>query len=219
VSDPHGINNFSKIDLPAADVLIVAGDLLHSYRGARSLEMIRQENELYYYNDLFGDLKYDGKYQEIIAVAGNHDWCLESHHYDAARLNNFVYLEGAATEWGGLKFYGFPWMPNFNDWAYMLPRNGWKLKAAVEMIPLDTDVLITHGPPMNTLDWVPSDKVNVGCDFLRERIMKMSQLKLHVFGHVHESYGHEVVGSIHFVNASQMDERYNMVNLPIVVEI
>ena len=55
-------------------------------------------------------------------------------------------------------------------------------------IPMQTDVLLTHGPPFKILDYVNSSKEHVGCMRLKDRVTALSRdgdLKLHVFGHVH----------------------------------
>ena len=59
----------------------------------------------------------------------------------------------------------------------------------------------------------------VGCADLLEKIKKLPKLKLHVFGHIHGSYGEMKIGGVTFVNASICDEGYYPVNRPIVVEI
>ena len=55
------------------------------------------------------------------------------------------------------------------------------------MIPLDTDVLITHGPPFGILDRCYDDQ-RVGCEELLKAVKRVKP-KLHVFGHIHENYG------------------------------
>ena len=40
--------------------------------------------------------------------------------------------------------YGSPWQPEFNDWAFNLNR-GEECREKWDMIPKDTDILITHG--------------------------------------------------------------------------
>jgi len=44
------------------------------------------------------------------------------------------------------------------------------------------------------------------------------QPKIHVFGHIHHSYGQRTMDGIEFLNASICDERYEPTNKPIVVE-
>jgi Icc-related predicted phosphoesterase len=60
----------------------------------------------------------------------------------------------------------------------------------------------------------------VGCNDLLARVKQLPNLKLHVFGHIHESYGvEELEGGPMFVNASSCTLSYNPTSKPIVVEI
>jgi Icc-related predicted phosphoesterase len=43
--------------------------------------------------------------------------------------------------------------------------------------------------------------------------------KIHIFGHIHESYGDCVVGKTHFYNVCYLDKIYNPKNNPILIEI
>jgi Icc-related predicted phosphoesterase len=63
------------------------------------------------------------------------------------------------------------------------------------------------------------DGERVGCEDLLLRLKDLFCLKLHVFGHVHESYGEEVRGGVRFVNASICTPRYDPWNLPFEVEV
>jgi Icc-related predicted phosphoesterase len=58
-----------------------------------------------------------------------------------------------------------------------------------------------------------------GCPKLLARVKELSQLKLHVGGHIHESAGKEEHFGVQFVNASIMDGDYKSVNSPIIVKI
>jgi Icc-related predicted phosphoesterase len=64
------------------------------------------------------------------------------------------------------------------------------------------------------------NKEDVGCPYLYEKLSELKNLKLFVQGHIHEAYGRMDFpdGGI-FVNASVLNLRYEMVNLPIQVEI
>jgi predicted phosphodiesterase len=120
-----------------------------------------------------------------------------------------------------IKFWGSPWQPEFYNWAFNLPRLGDELKKYWDMIPNDTDVLITHGPPNEARDFVNNWRQpvrNVGCELLRFRVEQIKPL-VHIFGHIHESYGVEYVKDILYVNASTCTERYAPSNKPIVVDL
>ena len=57
---------------------------------------------------------------------------------------------------------------------------------------------------------------------LRKRLLDLKRLKLHVFGHIHESYGTFATtdkhGDMLFVNAASNNIDYRPVNKPIVIE-
>lgn len=80
------------------------------------------------------------------------------------------------------------------------------------MIPEETDVLITHGPPFGILDRTISG-LEVGCEDLLKTIKKLKP-KFHLFGHIHEAYGEENGINTTFINGSLLDEHYNLVNAP-----
>lgn len=126
----------------------------------------------------------------------------------------------------GVKFWGSPWQPEFCNWAFNLSR-GIKLKEKWDLIPADTNVLITHGPPMGILDNVTKfnghtgelEIQHVGCVDLYNRVMELKSLQLHVFGHLHDGYGKQKINKTIFVNASICTEEYKPTNAPIVVEL
>ena len=90
----------------------------------------------------------------------------------------------------------------------------------MEKIPEDIDVLITHGPPYKMLDYVTFSYMNhyVGCSDLLKRVKEIKP-KFHIFGHTHGSYGVHKENNITFVNASVMDENYDVVNKAIVINM
>ena len=201
ISDTHSF--YETLTVPDGDILIHSGDF--GARGALS-EVIR-------FNKWLGSLSHSNK----IFVAGNHDWCFEREKAAAvASLTNARYLEDEATTCCGISIYGSPWQPRFFDWAFNVDR-GEALAAIWSKIPEGIDVLVTHGPPFEILDQVPSGEC-VGCEDLLRRI-EVVRPKLHVFGHIHEGYG--VMESDHtlYVNASSCNGDYELVNQPIVIDI
>ncbi|PLB50471.1 Metallo-dependent phosphatase [Aspergillus steynii IBT 23096] len=89
-----------------------------------------------------------------------------------------------------LKIYGAPYVPECgpdheNAFQYPVTHNAWNGK-----IPPSTDILVTHTPPKYHLDWDFGSPE--GCAFLLDEVRKVRPL-LHVFGHVHASYGAERV--------------------------
>ena len=70
---------------------------------------------------------------------------------------------------------------------------------------------------MSILDEAPGD-VHVGCANLFTTIQNL-KLKLHVIGHIHNSYGVEVKNNTMFVNAAICTERYKPTNAPRTIEL
>jgi Icc-related predicted phosphoesterase len=157
-------------------------------------------------------------YKHVLLIAGNHDWVFECRKGDDLRLRNMTYLEDSGVELDGLKFYGSPHQPEFYSWAFNLPRNGEALRRYWSLIPDDTDVLITHGPPWGILDQPRRGDQHAGCELLARRVSEVRP-RVHIFGHIHGGYGRVQVGPTLFVNACLCDEEYRPVNDPQVIEI
>lgn len=204
ISDLHG--HYPKLE--GGDLLIIGGDLT-----AR---------------DTFGQLAFDfitwlsnQQYTQKIVIAGNHDGILSKDGISDLFRDFGIYLLDSGTEFQGLKIWGSPWTPTFLKWHFMLDR-GAQIKAKWDLIPDDINILITHGPPYSILDSASTEDENsnkVGCMDLMDTIPRLKNLKLHVFGHIHEAYGHEVINGTHFVNASYVDENYIPGNKPIRIEL
>lgn len=203
ISDTHNLHDQIK-KIPDGDILIHAGDLTNQ----------GEIQDVVSFNKWLGSLPHKHK----IVIAGNHDFCFQQTPKNAQQeITNAIYLEDSEIIVEGLKFYGSPWQPWFFDWAFNEQR-GEPLKIIWKKIPVDTDVLITHGPPWGILDTV-RDGRKVGCEALRERIFNDLKIKLHVFGHIHEAYGVEVHQGIKFVNASTCTLSYKPSNEVIVVDL
>ena len=201
IADTHGLHD--KVNMPAGDTLICAGDITNTGTTA----------QVGAFNKWLGQLPYKHK----IVIAGNHDWLFENRHSLAcSMMTNCIYLQDKSVEIEGIKFYGTPWQPYFCNWAFNLHR-GAPLISKWNIIPKDTDVLITHGPPHTILDRSLSNEM-VGCHDMLERIEAIKP-KLHIFGHIHGGYGQEQHSNTLHVNASICDEFYDPVHKPIVVEI
>jgi predicted phosphohydrolase len=148
-----------------------------------------------------------------IFIGGNHDRYLQA---DKPLILSFftdgIYLEDSAVTLDGVKFYGSPWTPEFYDWAFMYPRgDGDKYWSK---IPDGVDVLITHGPPMGTLDTSVEFGAALGCKELAERVAELRP-RAHIFGHIHGGYG--IDGISH--NVSICNESYRPVNQPHVIDL
>ena len=193
-SDTHGLHNFSEI--PDGDMLIFAGDMCAG----------GTDHDIQVFDYWMGNLPHKHK----IVIAGNHDKPLEKGKRHL--INNAIYLQDEEVVIEGIKFYGSPWQPEFNNWSFNLPKNGMELKEKWDMIPDDTDILITHGPPIYILDRNGEGEV-CGCNLLLERVKQVNP-SYHLFGHIHEGYGRAVVGQTTFLNCSVCNGDYVPCNAP-----
>jgi len=203
ISDTHNLHHHVA-RIPDGDLLIHAGDITKS----GDLEDLKS------FNSWLGELPH--KYK--VCIAGNHDFCFENFSEQSRNLiTNAHYLQDEEIVIEGLKIYGSPWQPWFFDWAFNL-RRGEALSKKWNKIPNDTDILVTHGPPHGILDKVMSGE-KVGCEELLARLDALAQLKLHVFGHIHEASGESEFKQIKMINASTCTLSYKPINPAIVVEL
>ena len=85
------------------------------------------------------------------------------------------------------------------------------------LIPADTDILLTHGPPYKILDTC-SDGFDAGCKDLLDKVLEIKPI-VHLFGHIHEAYGETQINKTHYINASVLNVNYELVNEPVMFEL
>ena len=211
ISDTHGKHD--ELIIPSGvDVLIHSGDVSNFGTKPQIKDFL----------DWFSNQ--DARYK--IFCAGNHDYYFDDKHSKVENKldiipENVIYLQDSYVVIDGVKIYGTPWQPYFYNWAFNLHR-GKDISEKWDLIENDCDIFISHGPPANisSLDKC-FDGRHVGCVDL---IKKIEEIKptLVVFGHIHEGYGcfSKVVDEkeITFINASVLNERYEMKNKPVVVD-
>lgn len=216
LSDTHTIQN--EVILPEGqfDFLIHSGDMGNVGRFAEYEKI----------GEWFRSLK--DKFKHRIIVPGNHD---QAFQHDAPKVmstwfdSEVICLIDKGVEIDGIKFYGCPWMPRFYDWAFMLHES--ELPAVYANIPDDTEVLITHCPPHGILDKAKRKPRfseaylydRCGSPALYERVKQLSQLKHHIFGHIHYGYGVEKIDDVTFHNVASLNENYYYQNAPQIIEI
>jgi Icc-related predicted phosphoesterase len=204
IGDTHG--HHRKLKLPVGDILIHSGDFMVD---GSSVEEIDD------FNLWLGSLPFRHK----LVIAGNHDRLFDDDPKLArAHLTNATYLQDSGVTLEGLKFWGSPVNSVGGDWAFSRDRTV-KIRKHWDRIPDDTDVLITHEPPFGTLDKSHILAKHRGCQYLLGAVRRV-QPKLHVFGHVHGSYGQEVAwGGVILVNCAVVDNERVLANPPTVVKL
>ena len=202
ISDTHDKHQF---DLPPGDVILHAGDV--SSRGLKA--------EVERFLDWFSGLDYAYK----IFIAGNHDFFFENapaSEIQALIPDNLIYLNDSGVEIEGIKIWGSPIQPWFYDWAFNRQR-GPAIQKHWDLIPEDSDIVITHGPVFGIHDRTASGQL-VGCEDLLPVIQRIAP-KVHLCGHIHEAYGTRQVGETLYINASILDLRYTIAHDPVVFDV
>lgn len=179
ISDSH--ENHYWLDVPSnIDMVIHSGDATNS----RDVYKNEQEfqNFLTWYKQL--PIKYK------IFVAGNHDITIEKNLFDVKsqmKEAGIIYLENSDVTIEGIKIWGSPYTPTFGNWSFMKARQ--KLNQIWSSIPIDTDIVVVHGPPKGILDISYDFNNNIefcGCNALKKQMLKFPP-KLCLFGHIHNN--------------------------------
>lgn len=209
ISDTHGKHEQMKKyvgELPQADIIVHAGDISsqgHRYEVEKFLEW-------------FSGLT---QYSHRIMIAGNHDFLFEEEPSIAESMipENIIYLNDSGVTVDGIKFWGSPVSPRFFDWAFNRDR-GDDIKKHWDLIPNDSDVVITHGPAEYILDYVIRSQEYVGCKDLALKLEEIEPMA-HICGHIHCAYGKAYKHGTMFYNASILSEQYFVTNKPHLIEV
>lgn len=203
ISDTHG--RHKEIVFPTLDddinVLIHCGDFSHNPK------------QVFSFSKWFSEVP---GYDYRIIIAGNHDMYIETvgyqEYFDYCKEKNIIYLQDTSIDIEGVKFHGSPWSNRFGSWAFM--DIDIKLDKHWQKIPDDVEILITHGPSKGIGDKVLSGE-HVGSSTLTHQINnRLTKLKLHCFGHIHEAVGVYANDRYTSINASTFDWYKDALNKP-----
>ena len=179
ISDTHTFHELLVVP-EGIDMVIFSGDC------SNPRNPYNNEPEVRRFIDWFSVLPI--KYK--IFIAGNHDTSIEKGFVTKQdfKENGIVYLENEHTIVEGIKIFGSPFTPQFNQWAFMKARH--KLdriwKGAIDD---DADIIVVHGPPKGMLDY-SYDQSNVlemcGDKSLLNRVIEVEPI-LMLSGHIHNN--------------------------------
>lgn len=229
ISDTHTMHD--KVVLAGGDILIHCGDLTWLGQPWEVRSAMRWLSKQAYRYKIF--------------IAGNHDFGfepvgvgrettqvikrqafafrrmkvvkgLEANYKRWANKYDLIYLFHEAINIEGINFFGSPWNPYYYDWAFQYHRFTDQATALWNQIPDNTDILITHTPPLGQLDRNLHGE-SVGCQALAHALARVAP-KYHLFGHIHEGYGVKESEAITFINAAICNRRYEPLNAPISFE-
>jgi Icc-related predicted phosphoesterase len=209
ISDTHGQHQQLDLSKYLADVLVFAGD----WTAGRDVGLSETANFVKWFSKQ--------PYEHKILVAGNHEREVEKNPEGLEELlqdhKSITYLNNTGVTIDGINFWGSPYSNEFCSWAFMDDEDS--LEYIWEKIPDDTNVLVTHGPAYRCNDEVKrayARDPHVGSQSLTNRKKELEGvLKLHISGHIHEAYNTEGKD----VCASILNERYQLVNKPIIKEV
>jgi hypothetical protein len=141
--------------------------------------------------------------------------------------NKIVILNDSQFEYNGIRFYGTPWCPELQHWAFYQDSKG--LKEKFDKILTNTDVLLTHCPPKFGQQGVVLETnwnfgSNFGCqelqDVIDKRFAKKSSRTFILSGHIHSgNHNTEINGNTIYCNVSLMNEDYEATYKPFEFEI
>jgi Icc-related predicted phosphoesterase len=234
ISDTHNKHNQLNGLLPGGDLLIHSGDI--SSLGRKS----EVERFVKWFNDI-------DNYTHKIFIAGNHDMTFDREQllrdklayfegkteYDTECAEgkpdwlkellgihlrpNVSYLENSDVTIDGIKIWGSPVTPSFGyGWAFNKDR-GYDINEVWNTIPMDTDIIITHGPIYGYCDRTSREGLNVGCADLYHRLNEVKP-QLHFSGHIHEAYGYRHTDWGYAFNGCNCDLSYLVNNKPMTFD-
>lgn len=237
-SDPHG-------DLPKfeerVDVVGIAGDIFPLEIQNDTIKCI------VWFTREFVPWAMNLNCNKVLVVGGNHDFAFQrivNQYFQNSMFKDdknyiemcsadlikeklmipkkIIYLQDTEYSYNHVKFYGSPWIPDLQNWAFYKSHDD--LKKVFNKIPDDCDVLITHAPgtenDMGTSMWYPGMPM-YGCQELTDKV-KESNIKIWVAGHIHTGNHKPSLlsnGRTKIANVSLKDENYKVSFEPLVIEI
>ena len=207
LSDTHNRCNLPSV--PPCDIVIHSGDA--TMKGTSS--------EVAEFAEWFGSSEIDAKHR--VFVPGNHDFLFETDPETAVRIlnskadNRITVLNQESVVLEGLIIYGEPRQPWFYNWAFNVQRPD--MEKVWNQVPPDTDILVTHGPPLGYGDLTLRGE-HPGCRYQANLLLNYN-IQLVVCGHIHSGYGLYQCGQTIVANASVCNEQYIPKNPPLVIEL
>ncbi len=226
ISDQHGY----LPDIPACDLLLVAGDNCPDYPGGAK-ERLGSGPQM--------DLQFDWFCREWIPwrqrqpatmclfTHGNHDyWGERAHAIYGSRFAledwgpDTVGVVDGPFEYAGLRIWLTPWSSQFRDWAFMADED--RLTQRYAHIPSGVDILVSHQPPAGCggrfYDLATGKVEEIGSRALLEAIDR-STPHVVVCGHVHSGHGTYQHQGTRIYNVAIVDEAYQLVHQPTEIRL
>lgn len=192
ISDTHDV---FYPQLPEVDAVIHAGDITLS----------GSPDETFRFLDWFDSLRIKHK----LFIGGNHDAFLEK--YGASYLPDFKTIHmlwNSSYDLEGYKVWGSPVSPAYGHIrAFAREREDLYDFGFWDRIPLDTDIVVTHGPAYGVLDQSLSHSEHLGDIPLYKSLSRIAP-QYHICGHIHGGRGTRQIEGTTFINAAVLNEAY-----------
>lgn len=201
ISDSHSLHR-QLIEPEGIDLIIHAGDSTNYYGWIQNQPEFEDFFDWFYHLDI--------KWKVIIA--GNHDaWATKKYNIDKVKESGIIYLDHESVNIEGINIFGSPYTPTFGNWHFMKDRS--KLDDYWKEIPINTDILVTHGPPQGILDLSRNrrNELEYCGDKSLLRHVNNIKPKFHQFGHIHDfedclNEGIRIRNDIQFMNTSCVED-------------
>lgn len=206
ISDTHGRHRDIR-DLPAGDILVHAGDFTH----------FGKEHNVSDFNAWLGEVR--DQFQHVVVVNGNHEHNAPWKRNAKEKLSHADFLldeskefsvaVGAADSGEDLREVSVRIHGTQFFWPMDTPNPHY------DLIPVDTDVLVCHGPVFGHVDGGGG-----GCRTMAKHVARVSPRAV-VSGHIHGAHGVEqAADGVTYVNAAVCGPgTYAAANGPEVVTI
>ena len=179
-SDLHG--NLPEISQDH-DITIINGDIYPDKYWDYYRNLAIQEE--WHYKKFVPWLK-NLKSNQIFISAGNHDnFIAHNICYQNCLPDKCIYFETSGIEVDCKKFWFSPWCPDIPGRNFPFTNRKEILDANANLIPKDVHILVTHCPQSHVLDFCPIQQRHFGSTSLTEIIPSLSELQLHLVGHIH----------------------------------
>jgi len=230
LSDLHGY--LPVLNITQADVYTISGDIVPLELQGNTLQSIS------WYLLRFLPWAENLPCKKVILIAGNHDFFFERIHklkkspFEVAgnellccqKTTKVVYLEDDSLFYDGVEFYGTPWIPDLQNWAFY--KDSASLTRVFDQIPENVGVLLTHTPPKvgKAGKVLQPSSFNFGADYgcqeLADAIAKKKPRYV-LCGHVHSGDHEEFVTAegVRVINVSTKNEDYLPTFKPTIIEI
>jgi Icc-related predicted phosphoesterase len=226
LSDQHGF----LPEIQPCDLLIVGGDVCPDWIGASRAERDPGQQKTWFDEHIRPWVAGASAVHKLLTW-GNHDWCgqrcsFESDSPTAASSTALQILVDelttvpAGSADGSISIWATPWSNTFQNWAFM--KSPEELAAVYAAIPARVDILVSHQPPYGCGDRY--EHVNSGeVEHLgsRELLAAIERIRprLVICGHLHGGHGRYEHQGIPIYNVSVVNDLYQLVRPPTVIDI